>query len=242
MSTEHHPAARGFGRRDPRPIAMPAGPAGAGARLRAERNETPAAGGLDRFRPALLILFIPPTLLCLEGMLSGTSLLTPIDPLFANIMWWFGFILGIPLAALSVLNPHKPIGPVKSLLVLFGLPFLTAFATEGAAWRIADWVEFTGSSARFEPASYPIKFASHGHKGRRDSFEIDPFDLKSPTYIAVPSAQFDATWLDYSDYCVTVMQRRSASGAVEILNDGIFTLNEPAPAVLSRCSGARGSR
>lgn len=179
-----------------------------------------------------------PALLCVETMLSGTSLITPINPLFVNIMWVVGFVLGIPLAALTVLRPHKPMGVPKMLFIFLFLPFLSAFAADGAAWRIADWTEFAFSNAQFEPATYPIKYASHGRKGRRDSFEIDPFDLKNGTDIAVPSAQFDAIWPNHDDYCITVMQRRSASGAIEILNDGVFTLNEPAPAVLTRCPGA----
>jgi hypothetical protein len=220
---------------------MPPGAAGrATSRPDADWSDAPAATGLSRLKLACLILLILPVLICLEAMLSGTSLITPINPLFAKIMWGAGFVLGIPLAAMVVLNPHRPMGAVKTLVILLFLPFLSAFAADSAAWRIADWVEFPASSEKFSPATYPIKYASHGRKGRRDSFEIDPFNLKSTTDIAVPSAQLDSIWPNHSDYCITVMQRRSASGAIEILNDGLFTMREPAPAVLTHCRGSRG--
>jgi hypothetical protein len=35
------------------------------------------------------------------------------------------------------------------------------------------------------------------------------------------------------------MQRRSASGAIEILNDGVYNLGSPAPAILSQCPEAK---
>jgi hypothetical protein len=38
------------------------------------------------------------------------------------------------------------------------------------------------------------------------------------------------------------MQRRSASGAIEILNDGVFNLSPPTPGVLTECAGAKGAQ
>ncbi len=243
MNRDHGLAGGGFGRRGARPIAMPPGPSRAASSQPAmDWAEPPAANGASRLRTLCLILLIPLALISLEAMLSGTSLITPISPLFVNVMRSLGFMLGVPLALLVVLKPHKPMGIAKMLFILLFLPILTGFAADQAAWRIADWIEFPYSSEPFTPASYPIEYASHGRKGRRDSFEIDPFNLRSSTDIAVPSAQFDAIWPNHSDYCITVMQRRSASGAIEILNDGVFTLREPAPAVLTRCPETRGRR
>jgi hypothetical protein len=197
----------------------------------------------DRISPlrlAAIVFGALLTLLCIEALFSSTSLITPIDATFLNAMRLVGFALGIPLAILTITRPHEPMGIAKKILILLFLPFLTGFAGGEAAWRISDWTEFAFSSAAYEPAAYPIQYASHGRKGRRDSFEIDPYDAGESTDIAVPSAQFDAIWPDYDGYCITVMQRKSASGAIEIVNDGVFTLREPAPAVLTRC-GAEGS-
>ena len=180
-------------------------------------------------------------LLCIEAMLSSTSLITPINTTFLNVMRVIGLVLGVPLALLVIAKPRQPMGLFKKLVILLFLPLLTGFVGGEVAWRISDWTEFGFSSAKFEPATYPIKYASHGRRGRRDSVEIDPFAVKEGTDIAVPSWQFDAIWPHQSDYCITVMQRRSASGAIEIRNDGVFTLREPAPAVLTRCNGESAS-
>jgi hypothetical protein len=240
MNRGHGLTGGGFGRRGGQSVAMPASAARGGPPA-ADWSHAPAQARISGPRLAGIIVITLLLLICVEAMLSGTSLITPISPLFANIMWYGGFVLGIPLAILVVLNPHKPMGAVKTLLILFLLPFLSAFTADSVAWRIADWIEFPFSTARFEPAAYPIKYASRGRKGRHDSFQIDPFNLKSTTNIAVPTAQYDAIWPNHDDYCITVMQRRSASGAIEILNDGVFTMREPAPAVLTPCRDARGA-
>lgn len=195
------------------------------------------ADRISALRLAAILLGALLALLCIEAMLSGTSLITPINGTFLNAMRLLGFVLGIPFALFVITRPHEPMGIAKKILIILFLPFLTGFVGGEAAWRISDWTEFGFSSAAFEPAVYPIKYASHGRKGRRDSFEIDPFNTKEATDIAVPSAQFDAIWLHHDDYCITVMQRKSASGAIEIVNDGVFTLREPAPAVLTQCGG-----
>jgi hypothetical protein len=133
------------------------------------------------------------------------------------------------------MKPHVPMGVVKKLLIILFMPVLVGFAGGEVAWRIADWTEFGFSSAPFAPARYPITYGSFGRKGARDSVQIDPFNLRDSTSIALPAAQFAALWPNQSDYCIQVMQRRSASGAIEILNDGVFTLHEPAPATLTLC-------
>jgi len=146
------------------------------------------------------------------------------------------------LAVLIIIRPHVPMGIFKKLLLFLLTPFLIGFAAGEAAWRVTDWIEFGFSTAPFAEASYPITGVDHARRGRRDSVEIDPFDLEIGTGIAIPAAQFDAIWLDYRDYCITVLQRRSASGAVQILNDGVFTLDEPKPAILTRCRSRESKR
>lgn len=199
------------------------------------------ANRISALRLAAIIMGGLLALLCIEALFSGTSLITPINGTFLNAMRLIGFVLGIPFALFVITRPHEPMGIAKKILIVLFLPFLTGFTGGEAAWRISDWTEFGFSSAAWEPASYPIKYASHGRKGRRDSFEIDPYQAGESTDIAVPSAQFDAIWPNHSDYCITVMQRKAASGAIEIVNDGVFTLREPAPAVLTPCGGGGGA-
>jgi hypothetical protein len=230
----------GFGRRGadltkaPSFVA-PAGPTPA-RRYEEEEYSDPSR---SPFRAAAILFLAMFGIICLEAMFSSTSLITPINSTFLNGMRGIGFVVGIPLAIFTVLKPQEPMGLLKKMLIILFLPVLTGFSAGEIAWRVSDWTEFGFSSAAFTPASYPVTYASHGRKGRRDSFEIDPFGLKEGTDIPVPSAQFDAIWPNHSDYCITVMQRQSASGAIEIKNDGVFTLSEPAPVTLSRCPEAQ---
>lgn len=186
--------------------------------------------GLGRL--AILAVCVP---ISLEAIFSSTSLITPINSNLLNITRAVGFILGIPLSLFVITGPEVSMGTAKKVLMVLFTPLFAGFAANEFAWRIADRVEFGFSSAPFAPVSYPITAFSLGRKGARDSFSIDPFDIGERTEIAVPSAQFEAVWLHSDDYCMQVMQRRSASGAVEILNDGVFTLSEPAPAKLTLC-------
>lgn len=237
MDTRDPLAGGGFGRRRSALMGAPSGlPEPDAQPSHAFEADEPAERIAARCLFAILLGGLL-ALLCIEALFSGTSLITPINATFLNAMRLLGFVLGVPLALFVITKPEEPMGLLKKGMIILFLPFLTGFAGGEAAWRISDWTEFGFSSAAFEPAVYPIKYASHGRKGRRDSFEIDPFDTREATDIAVPSAQFDAIWPNYDGYCITVMQRKSASGAIEIVNDGIFTLREPAPAVLTQCGG-----
>lgn len=175
----------------------------------------------------------------LEALFAGTTLITPINATFQNAMRIGGFLFGIPIGYFTVTSPKIKAGTFKKILILLFMPICTVLAAEGMAWRIANWAAFGFSTSAYSPAEYPIIRANHSRKGRRDSFEINPFKTTIGTDIAVPASQFDAHAADFDDYCVTVMQRRSESGAIEILNDGRYTLHAPQPVVLTRCAAAQ---
>lgn len=235
-------------------------PGGGFGRRRSQLVESPSRAGREPSKPftartspstkerpspvrlAVLVFLGLAALLALEAIFSNTSLITPINSSFLNIMRGIGLVLGFALGLAVVAAPHVRMGIGKMIITVLFMPILVGFAANEEAWRIANWVDFGFSSAPFTAAQYPIKFARFGRKGSHDSFEIDPFDLKEGTSIGVPAAQFEAIWPDYDDYCITVMQRRSASGAIEILNDGEFTLSEPAPATLTPCPEAQQER
>jgi hypothetical protein len=242
MDTGRNAPGGGFGRRrtllgeaPPRAAREPSKPFKA-------RTSQSTKKRLDPVRLALLVFLGVGALLGLEAIFSNTSLITPINSTFLNIMRGIGLVIGLLLGLAVVADPDVRMGIGKKIIMILFTPIFVGFGANEAAWRIADWVDFGFSSAPFTAAQYPIKFAGFGRKGRRDSFEIDPFYLKEGTSIAVPAAQFEAIWRDYDEYCITVMQRRSASGAIEILNDGEYTLSEPAPARLTRCPEAQQER
>ena len=225
----------GFGRRGGQLMQAPASMRAAqpnAAREKAPPGERPSALKLASYVFLALL-----GLICLEALLSDTSLITPINPAFLNIMRAGGFAFGLPLAIKTAFNPERELGVFRKVLVLIFVPLGTGWGGGEAAWRIYDWKEFAFSNVAFSQASYPIAHVSRGRKGARDAFEIDPFNVGG-TKIAVPSDQFQGVSLNAENYCMAVMERRSASGAVEILNDGVFNLRNPAPAVLTPCPEA----
>jgi hypothetical protein len=137
-----------------------------------------------------------------------------------------------------VLFPHEPIGLVKKILIVLFLPVMCWFSGMMLAWRVADWAEFGLSSAPFVEARYPVTFQSPSTRlYERDSFEINPFKVGGLD-IPVPSDQFDAAFPHGSDICITVMQRKSPSGAIEVRTDGVLNLSDPEPVKLSTCPEA----
>ena len=228
--------AGGFGRRGgqlleaPRSATVAAPTTSNAGRVNALPGERLSAGKVIAIFYLTLLALIG-----LDALLSGTTLITPISPAFINVMRGLGLVLGVPLSLFLVSSPAIEMSMVRKGLALLCVPVLSGFAGGEAAWRIADWIEFPFASTAFVPATYPVTHASSGRRGRRDALEIDPFDVGDSTAIAVPRGQFQSVWRNASDYCITVMQRRSASGAVEILNDGVFNLSQPAPAILPPC-------
>lgn len=238
MDAQHNFPRGGFGRRGGQAIQAPPDAARAGL-------AQPSAGGADaaaRERPSATrsvgyFLLAALGLVTLEAMFSDTSVITPISPVVLTVMWGAGLVLGIPLAVLII--RMRSMGILRKIAVLVFIPIFTSYAAEQTAWRVADWILFSFSSEAFAPASYPITHVHRSRNSRRDSFAIDPFGLGDRTEIAVPEDQFRAAAPYALNYCITVMQRRSASGAIEILNDGVYNLHAPAPAILTACPEAR---
>jgi hypothetical protein len=178
-------------------------------------------------------------LICLDALFAGTSLITPINPDLLLGTRLIGAVCGAVLGVMVVLKPHKPMGIAMKMLMVSFMPLLLGFVGGQVGYRIADWYEFGLSTAKFGPARYPVKYASPSTKAySRHSFEIDPFGTKDMVKIPVPADQFDAVWLHASDQCLTVMQRKSPSGAVEVRTDGVFNLSEPEQVDLTSCPEA----
>ena len=94
------------------------------------------------------------------------------------------------------------------------------------------------SRARFADAWItipPIESISWGRKGARDTIRIDPFKTGDNTEIPVNSDQYHVLRKSGSDSCVAVMQRKSASGAVEIKTNGGYMCNKPDDVPVTRC-------
>ncbi len=172
-------------------------------------------------------------LFCIEAMLSGTALITPIDPLFLNLTRGAGILLGLCVAWIAIVGSGIPLA--KRVVIIIAAPLLLGYVGGWVAWRVADRMAFGFSSDGFVPAAYPIVSADYGRRMLRPYLGINPFGTALNTNIPVPEAQFDAIRWRYRDYCIIVMQRRSPEGAIQIRTDGMITLRDPAPVLLARC-------
>jgi hypothetical protein len=171
----------------------------------------------------------------IEAAFSGTSLITPID---GNMLWamrGLGAALGLIFALVLFKRVAEQNSTAKAVLCVAVAPLLLGFLFNEIAWRAADWAAFGFSQQTYEPAHYPIASISPGRKGRRDVISIDPFETGETTDIPVSDAQYNDLVKASASSCVTVMQRRAPSGAIEILNEGEYTLREPAPVEVSPC-------
>lgn len=169
-----------------------------------------------------------------EALLSGTSLITPINQTLLWTMRSLGLVVGIVVTVLTVLTMTETSLFKRGITVLV-CPLLIAFGFGEIAYRISDWTEFGFSSQPFEQAQYPIESVHHGRKGARNTIQIDPFDTGDSTDIPINYDQYHKLIGASSDSCVSVMQRKSASGAIEIQTNGRYVLKEPEDVPVSRC-------
>src|SRR4051812_23051146 len=112
MERQRNLVAGGFGRRGGPSVQAPPN------RARPAPSPPAAAPGspASRERPVDLVTFVFVALLgliCLDALLSGTSLITPISPVLVNVMRGIGFVLGIPLGLLVAFSPALSIGLVR---------------------------------------------------------------------------------------------------------------------------------
>jgi hypothetical protein len=202
--------------------------------VQAAMAEPDTEAKVPTWRALLLVVLVVFGLFWLEALFASTSLITPLDGTFLLVMRGLGVLVGLALGVVIFIT-DATMNAFRRALVALSLPFFIGFLFDGIAWRLADWLEFGLSAARFEPAQYPVLRSHHGRKGAQDTLEIDPFHTGEAADIPIPAAQYDALRATASDYCVTVLQRKSASGAIEIRTDGRYTFQPPIPATLAPC-------
>lgn len=161
--------------------------------------------------------------LFVEGVVSKTAVITPIPRIFQMIVVLSGFGLSIWVTAKLAKQLMEREGPVKGGCVILFMPILGAFLFYGIAWRIENHGNFLFSNELFEPASYPIVEVDCGC-GKGSSFAtpsvgIDPYGTGA-TKIPISNAQYDKIADDYRGLYVTVQQRRSSLGAIQVADTG----------------------
>ena len=182
----------------------------------------------------MLLVAAPIGLAAGEALFSGTSLLTPINHQMLWGMRGLGAIAGVLLwIAMVSSERYERKGLLRDIMIALFMPLMIGFIFDSIAWRIADWYHFAGSKAAWEEVQYPIKSLHHGRKGARNTIEIDPFNTGESADIPVSSDQYYDLRSAPSSACVTVLQRRNAAGAIEIVTDGRYVMNTPKPVVIS---------
>src|SRR3546814_7305593 len=124
-------------------------------------------------------------LFSIEAAMAETALITPINPLFLNLIRGVGLVLGLAGAAVTIANRGMPWA--KKLVVIVVLPLLCAYVGGWVAWRFADRVELGFWSGGFEPAISPSVPATWGKRGLRARPEDHPYELKCHMAIRVSS-------------------------------------------------------
>ena len=199
------------------------------------RPSAPSIG--ERVNLLAIIGMLSGTLLFLawlEALLSGTSLITPISQTLLWTMRGIGLVVGLVVTVVVVFGVADGSLLRRGATLLF-LPLMFAFGIGELAYRISDWTEFGFSRQPFEQEQYPIESIRWGRKGARNSIQIDPFKTGDNTDIPINSDQYHALRKSSSDSCVTVMQRKSASGAVEIATNGRYMWSKPGDVPVTRC-------
>ncbi|MFM5950560.1 MAG: hypothetical protein ACKOPM_15260 [Novosphingobium sp.] len=174
-----------------------------------------------------------------EPLVVRSALITPLNGFIIWPMRVLGLIAGIGFA-FATFHPEQTgwkqqLNKVAKLLVFCGLG-LASF--DALTWRTARWIEFGYSTAGFAPQTYPLTTTSDGrliHKGR---VRIDPFDTGQPLVIYLPPDQLDTWQWPPNKLCITVMQRRSPSGAIEVQTEPWRPFGSPAAKAIKPCLAA----
>lgn len=184
---------------------------------------------------AVILVFV---IITLDDFFAHTSLITPIN---STILWTFtgicaviGFVLGV-WHWLTSANIER--GVRTTIAMFLGVPLFAGAWGNVTAWRMAEHFEFDFVDAAWQSADYPITSVHEPSRKRpfvRSTIAIDPFGAGEAD-LPIPDSQLDQLYYSYDGMCVTVMQRTSPGGAVQIQTSGSITGSEPPPQPVHAC-------
>lgn len=182
--------------------------------------------------------------LVIEPMTSGASLITPISGSLLWLMRSVGMLMGVSFAILTRdLSPAPPTrhreGPLGVALVALVFGFMGLASFDAFAWRAARWTAFYGSDQVYSSATYALTTKPDGVLVRKGQVRIDPFDTGRPVAFRLSPEQGNAVNRMSGAICITVKQRRSPSGEIEVLTDGSQPFGTPDEKQIGPCSERR---
>lgn len=177
-------------------------------------------------------------IISLDDFFAHTSMITPIN---SNLVWVVTAIcavVGLVMGVWYWLTSENAERGIRATLGIFlGIPLMAGAWGHVTVWRMAEHVEFDFANSAWQSADYPITGVHEPSRKRpfvRSTISIDPYDAGS-TDLPIPDSQLDELYYDYDGMCVTVQQRTSASGAIQIRTAGSITGSEPPPQPVHRC-------
>ncbi len=187
------------------------------------------------------ILLSFPFMAWIEGLATGAALITPMDHWLLWLARGIGFFGSAgALYLILVRSRRERVNPLKRALVILLLAVFGALSADFFIWHAVHFYEFARSTAKVEQVVYPLTDLSR-HRSRRGLFisydaEIDPFDTGEALALPIPEEQYFELREIGAPLCITVGQRRSESGAIEVETNSKFSWNRPARLKIERCA------
>lgn len=172
----------------------------------------------------------------IEPLVVRAELITPISGYALWPMRAFGLMTGL---ALVISTPRD--GRVDWKGRLRGAVSLVVGCAVGAAladaltWRAARFLEFGLSDQPFVAATYPLTAGWDGRLVGKGQIRIDPFGTGQPLVIRIAPGQLGYGLAPQLPLCITVMQRRSASGAIEVQTEPWRPFETPSVKKIQPC-------
>lgn len=174
-----------------------------------------------RLRTLLFMLPIALGLvLMIEPKFTKAVLITPLNSYVLWSMRLMGLAAG--LAFFFSFDPpdRKSLSEWPRYVVLSLLVPAIGFAAMNAiTWRAARWFEFGFSDQAYAAATYPIEGRPGFYLTKRGRVWLDPYRTGEWVYVRIPPEQARAIAYSFDRLCITLLQRRSSSGAIEIISD-----------------------
>lgn len=186
-------------------------------------------------------------ILCLCLVVLGTVLIEPlvvrselITPLSGYVLWpmrLFGLLTGLSIALASFEATQVDWkGWLNRAVLLVCSCGLGMAAFDALTWRAARWYEFGLSNQPFVAKTYVLSLNSYGRYVHKARVRLDPFETGQPLVIHVPPHQLGAWEWSGKPLCITVMQRQSRTGAVEVKTEAWRPFRTPVPKPIEPCA------
>jgi hypothetical protein len=162
---------------------------------------------------------------------STTELISPISSWFLYLLTGIGFLIGCSIGLSTYKVRREQRSQDRFLLRELNLPaskILTVLITGGLvaasfnhfAWRAANHWEFVFSGQQFQQVNYPILEIKSGYRHSRPHLEIDPYHTGQNAWLTISSEQYLRNKDNFKGLCVSVSQRRSPNGSVQVVKYG----------------------